>query len=254
MRRLFDLLIFIIPLVIILALISFVFNARLLEDETYLPIEENTTVTKPKQSGNYAYYLSIINNLGQVKLIHNKPEQDISNLVSKLKCQVAINGGFYNVDRQPLGYLLVDGIEISSSRKSPLMNGFVWLSKQGGLGITQELPLAELEFALQNGPLIILSGQPLEFEIQNDKRSRRSVIGTLSNGNLVFLIVFDPSSLFHGPHLQELPSVVNTIARDNKLIIIDALNLDGGSASFYKDRKVELWPFKEVNNFFCVKN
>jgi len=252
MRRLTELLFFFSPIFVLVAIVYFYFKSDLPLPNTSKTQTLVSRAPAQKMVGRYVYVFSRLNDLGQLKLVYNKKNEAGQVLIKRKGCQVAINGGFYDKTKQPLGLLISEGKIVSKEIESALFNGFVWLTDEGSFGITDELPEVEFRLALQSGPLLYVGGVENELTTVDDKPSRRSLLAYLSSGELVLLTVYDPNSVFSGPYLNNLPKVLGTIATQENMIIVDALNLDGGSTSLYRDREHFLNEYRTVKSLFCV--
>jgi hypothetical protein len=65
--------------------------------------------------------------------------------------------------------------------------------------------------------------------------------------------VYDPSSSFRGPKLADLPSFVSKLEKDVQVPLADAINLDGGSASTFKNGETYLTELSPVGSLLCIK-
>jgi len=157
----------------------------------------------------------------------------------------AINGGFYDTANKPLGLFRIGETVLAKQIQSNLLNGF--LSDDG---ITVAVPTGR--FVLQSGPLLIQRGNPLPLKIQNDEHARRMVAAKTGEGFL-FLTVYKEDSVFEGPLLADLPKVIQKINTKENLGIVDAINLDGGSASAFKNAETTLSELTPVGSLFCIK-
>jgi len=80
------------------------------------------------------------------------------------------------------------------------------------------------------------------------------VISAVTGDNkLIFMVIYDPKSVFLGPELVDLPQIVSLVSAENDLNIADAINLDGGSASAFKSRDFSLSEISPVGSFFCLQ-
>jgi len=253
-KRALEVLFFLIPvgLIVVLAYISF--NA-VIEKPQKLTLDITPTI-KSQPAGlaksKTVYYTFELVDLADLKLIVNSSKKEAEDLIAEHNCLAAINGGFYAENYQPLGLVVNDGQELSPAVESELLNGYLWLSSLGGFGITRSLPESDLNIGLQSGPLLFENGIKQNLEIANDKQARRSVVAVLKNGNLWFLTIFNRDSVFLGPHLADLPNALEEIAAKEGLVIVDALNLDGGSAAMFKNAEIFLNEYKPVGEILCV--
>ena len=253
MKKLFEALFFLLPVIVVAGLIYIWINGSAPEPKsvTLSPTLKPTAVIN---SLDISYYGFEVSNLNRLKLVVNSSFLEASKLIKNNNCQLAINAGFYGQDNKPLGLVVIENEVLSEKVISELLNGYLWISDLGGFGITQELPNTQLQTAVQSGPLLFVNGDKRQLTINNDKQARRSVVATLANGNLWFLIIFDKNSVFLGPKLANLPSVLENLAQTENKVIVEAINLDGGTASMYKDTSVFLNEFKPIGSLFCVSS
>ena len=252
MKKLVELIVFLSPLLLILILVFISFKSSPWKTQ---PIKNPVTIKmKPTvlPESRFEYLIYELADYSKLSLIDNNKQQESIKLVETNDCKVAINGGFYDLKNRPLGLMIIDQQELYPTIESELLNGFLWLSQLGEFGITDILPNIDLELSLQSGPLLFQNGSPLPLSILNDKLARRSVMATLDDGNLLLVTIFDGQSAFLGPYLKQLPTVLQEIADENDLVIIDAINLDGGSASMFKNNKRYLSEYKSIGSMFCI--
>lgn len=252
MKSLLEWLFWLTPVLLIVALVYFIWHSFLPQTKPLVrpPKLLSTKIKTGKHDFSYFYYR--LSELQRFKLIDNHKLEPSAEVMANSDCQIGINAGFYDPQGKPLGLLVIDGQVLSEFSQSRLLDGFFWISDLGGLGITRELPDFKFNQAFQSGPLLIENGIANQLTIKNDKQARRSVIATLSDGSLWLLIIYSPEARFLGPKLAKLPQVVLEIAQQEQVLIIEALNLDGGSASMFKSPKVFLEEYKPVRTILCV--
>jgi len=185
-----------------------------------------------------------------------------SNLIDKLpankihetqNCQYLVNAGFYTPDDKPIGYFLSDGQILRSEITSPTFNGFFSINDFATSRITNVLPLDHLRLALQSGPVLIENSFLQKLSINNDKPARRSIVATTSENHAVFIVVYDPESQFNGPFLADLPEILKIFQSEVDIILADALNLDGGTASAFYTPEVGLSELSPIGSYFCIR-
>jgi len=190
-----------------------------------------------------------------ITLVPNFQEKlKISELVAKHGCVAGINGGFYDTDNQPLGWMAAGGKIISGEKSSNLFNGFLWQEKQPEVHISRDLPLRDVLWGLQSGPLIMESGRALTLSMARDKPARRSVAAINGHGRLVILTVYYTNSIFDGPMLEELPGVLEKANLERGWGLVSAVNLDGGSASAFYTTDLKLDEFSTVGSWLCIRD
>lgn len=194
-----------------------------------------------------------VRDINKLKLIPNYRELKSSDFLFKQgDCAHGISGGFYDKSKNPLGLTIIDGTVRSQSRVSALFNGFLWTDGDGNFDIGDTVPDLKLKYALQSGPLLLLNNQILPLKIIDDTEERRMLAFETSMG-LFFATVYHPENDLSGPLLADLPTLLETFSKQKGLEIINALNLDGGTASsFYGNGKI-LTEITSIGSFWCER-
>jgi len=201
----------------------------------------------------YAYDLIRTDDISKLSLIINDNFESGNILSEKYSCREAINGGFYGTDMNPLGLLIADGDIKSKITKSSLLNGFLLVNTSAEATISYQPENNSPRIALQSGPMIFYQGEKLNLSIKNDKFSRRMVAFQTETGVLYFLTLINPESELSGPRLNDLPSILETISTLEGFVIENAINLDGGSASFFKSNRSVLKELNPIGSLFCIR-
>jgi len=197
----------------------------------------------------YSYIWFKVENNSKLALIPNFDKRmAMSELVKQNGCSYAINAGFYDTNYKPLGlWINNEGLKGNVS-SSTLINGFLSISNKATISVNKP---SESRLAIQTGPLLATDKQNRRLSITNDERARRSVALVLTNGTLIFITIYNGESVYDGPKLTELPSILSLIANQEKWNIQDAINLDGGSASAIVTPTRSLQEFQPVGSIFC---
>lgn len=202
------------------------------------------------KSKNYSYALLSVPNSKMVKLVINSRQQSSNDLLKKHSCKAAVNGGFYTTNYQPLGLVVIAGKQYNPAATGELLNGFLLISEQGIPSIEYDYRPSHL--ALQSGPILIKDSIPSTLAINNDEPERR-IVAAVSNDNILYVIsIYDSVSRFLGPRLGDVPRAVQLIGKQEKITFHTALNLDGGTASFFKNDEVVLREYKTIGTLLCV--
>jgi uncharacterized protein YigE (DUF2233 family) len=181
-------------------------------------------------------------------------QKDFRTLLTDHTCENGINGGFYNIDKTPLGLFLTENTLLFRQIPSTFFNGYFWIDTQNKSGITDTLPSRDLSYALQSGPLLIQSGVPVSLRIRNDENARRSTVGIVRDTDtILYTVVYNPESVFDGPVLSDLPSILSSISLQENVTLESAVNLDGGSASAFYSEDTKLSELTPVGSIFCIK-
>ncbi len=189
----------------------------------------------------------------QIELYSNLKDQHLSEQIKVDKsCQILINGGFYSKENTHLGLFINNFEVISKSIESSLFNGFLWID-DNNVSISSNPPNTKPRIAIQSGPLLFKNGEPLPLKINNDEPSRRIVAAVTNDNKLIFLAFYRDLSEYEGPRLELLPEIINSFKKQTNIDIVDAINLDGGSASVFITSYTRLNEIAHIGSYFCVK-
>jgi hypothetical protein len=202
---------------------------------------------------NYAYLTVVRINPANLELIPNYiQKKSAAEMMKTYNCLSGMNGGFYGVDSQPQGLVIVNSNRISREKQSKLLNGFITIDKLFSLNIDRNFSDKAI-FGLQTGPMLIYKSQTEELNMERDNQARRMVFGRSNLGEAVFIAVFDPETESMGPSLKDLPDIIRLINEKENLLLTEAINLDGGRASaFYSSEKV-LPESDSVGSWWCLR-
>ncbi len=167
-------------------------------------------------------------------------------------CSYLISGGFYDPNFKPIGLLISEGREVSSWQKNQLFNGIFSINHFDTARITREVPQDSLRVALQAGPLVFENGKRVIYK-SSVVFERRIVLGVTGENKPIFLAFWSQENFLKGPTLEEISYLIEKINREFGLNIADAMNLDGGTASFFFGNELVLGEVNLVASFFCVK-
>lgn len=67
------------------------------------------------------------------------------------------------------------------------------------------------------------------------------------------MVFYREQSELEGPMLGKLPEFIETFKKQTGIGIIDAINLDGGSASVFISNYDLLREFATIGSYFCAK-
>ena len=202
----------------------------------------------------YAVYWLVLSNLDTLELIPNFDDsQTASSAFDKYGCELLINGGFYTEAGKPIGLFRANSETIQEFSVNVLMNGVFSVNDFSTPRITREVPGDPLKIALQTGPILIENSFNQKLNLASDKSARRVISAVTGDNKLIFMVIYDPKSVFLGPELVDLPQIVSLLSAENDLNIADAINLDGGSASAFKSRDFSLNEISPVGSFFCLQ-
>jgi len=186
-------------------------------------------------------------------LIPNFDEKKTSSeLMQEHSCVSGVNGGFYDANNRPLGLFMSDGVTLREKSENALINGFVGVTNQNMTFISNEIG-PDMRFIMQTGPFLLSNGLPHTLAIKNDEHARRLIVAQSTDGDFIFIALYDPDNTFNGPLLGDLPLFISEINRIELLNITEAINLDGGSASAFYNGDTTLSELTSIGSFFCVQ-
>lgn len=216
------------------------------------PAPQNV-ITLGGQTYTYDYFR--VSTPSALTLIPNYSQKaDVKTMMTDNNCQHAINGGFYDKTNRPLGLFQSDAKVLAPKIDSDLVNGFLWADAASGAAvIATDLPYGAFRFAMQTGPVLLFDGASEPLTVNNDTGARRMVAGKSTDNTLIFLTVYNGDSVYDGPLLANLPTIVKQISEKEHLGIADAINLDGGSASAFYSGNTQLSELSPVGSLFCVQ-
>ncbi|MBI4137430.1 phosphodiester glycosidase family protein [Candidatus Roizmanbacteria bacterium] len=250
---------YLIVFLVILAVAIVVWNTRE-DDDSILttgtsrtPASISMTPAKnkieiPYKQSTYILYYSFLSNRG-LQIIPNFSDKLSAQTQSeKNNCRIASNGGFYTTSDTPLGLLKINYTLISGEiTESHLINGFFYLDESGDPHIDRHYPVTA-PTVMQSGPYFS-SGSAIS--TVNDKPARRTVLLETTSGEYIVAAVTAKEATTSGPLLSDLPVILFSITTPFQ--VEKALNLDGGSASFYRDADgFTLSEFTHVGSLICA--
>ncbi len=216
-------------------------------------IPTQTSHTIQYEDVEYSYDYIFVHDLTKLKLISNFVSQTRgSTLAKQNNCIAAVNGGFYSTDNKPLGAFVSDDYIQDHPIQSALLNGyFGYTDTKADISTTFDPTYPSI---LQSGPLLIQHSSPLLLQMTNDEHARRTAVGIANDMRVVFITIYIQDSIYNGPLLEELPFILKLVADDLGIPISTALNLDGGSATYFKSKTQELPELSSVGSIFCLQN
>jgi hypothetical protein len=174
-------------------------------------------------------------------------------IVKQNNCTFGINGGFYKKEGGPLGLFQIGTNKLGIQIQSSTFNGFLSSSPALSISSTPIYPTAtSSDFILQTGPLIFLSNTVQPNFIEEDF-ARRHLIAKATGGNYYLFSIFEKNNVLLGPRLKDLKDIFLTPEFMNISNFELVLNLDGGSASAYYDKNLQIEEFKPIGSFLCGK-
>jgi len=158
-------------------------------------------------------------------LAHDQPQR-LAQWAEELQPNLLINGGFFNENNEPTGWVVVNGEVKGTNQYSPDLSGIL-LIEEGKADLIDSLEatstvLTPTTSILQSFPVLIHKGGKPGITENSDKIARRTVLAkNLQDEFLVIIVDQTPVSLFD--LMQGL--------QNSDLSIDLALNLDGGPST-----------------------
>lgn len=174
-------------------------------------------------------------------------------LFGENQCKVLTNGGFYTENDDYIGLLYIDNKKLSNESSDPLFNGVFYITKDGDSGIGSGVPLTQIKYAVQSGPILVRYRAYQKLKLASDQGARRIVIALTDKKAVYFLAIFSPNSTYLGPRLTDLPEIVKKFAAEKDLSFTDALNLDGGAHSAFLAPNISLDELSPIGSYFCAR-
>ena len=175
-----------------------------------------------------------------LRVIDNSTGETLSDIMSREKCIVGVNGGFFKPDFTPVGLLISDGKLIAPLQPARLITGILSAS-------THEVRIRRLrEFsrqekanaAVQSGPFLVDHHEPVP-SLDDSHVARRTFVATGTNDRAGLGTCSEVS-------LAELATILATTPLVHDFKIERALNLDGGSSSAF-------WFARENGTAFSIR-
>jgi exopolysaccharide biosynthesis protein len=199
----------------------------------------------PYQGLEYQVYTQKITSTTMSLIANFTAKKSSTDLIGENHCRMAVNGGYYTKENQPLGLFYTDERYYNAQIHSKnLTNGFVYQTRAGKFGIAADPPKEPLNFIFQTGPL--LSTQ-IRLTIQDDEMARRILIGQTKNNEVYILALTEATNSNSGPRLDDIP----VLLQKQPLQFTQLINLDGGSASVYYVPPTSLSEITPIGSLLC---
>ena len=168
-------------------------------------------------------------------------------------CNYLVNGGFYTKDDRPIALFITEGKALRQANSNNLANGFFTISYDGQATISDSAPTDDIRVGIQSGPLLVLKKSYQGITSSSSDNSRRVVVGVTHENKIIFFVIYQNSSAFLGPKLSDLPEILKLVSEKTEISFLDALNLDGGSASAFYMEGETLSEMSLLGSYFCIK-
>jgi uncharacterized protein YigE (DUF2233 family) len=223
-------------------------------EPSILPTSSPTADSSEGHSLRGYSYTFIQTSIEKVSLFSNYTEK-LSAIEARqtYNCSTLVNAGFYTTEDRPIGlFINQPSGKLREYRDSETFNSLFGKTPQNTFLFSDTYDSDLYEYAIQLGPKLITNGTVHRLTIRNDENARRVVLAS-ANSSLYFLVYYDPSSVFLGPTLTELPQLVFDSAKSLHISFDQAVNLDGGSASVFLNDSARFTEITHAGSFFCVK-
>lgn len=202
----------------------------------------------------YQYALFKVDDLSKLNLIANfDTKKKADDVYKKNGCRYLANGGFYAEGGKPIGLFVSNEEEQNGWVANRLFDGILSVNDFNTPRITRSVPEDHLIMAVQTGPVIKENDGLVKLAVRNDKPERRMLAGVDGSNALYFLTVYQREQNFSGPLLNKLPRVLEQIEKNEGIVMADAVNLDGGTASSFITPDLNLTELTLVGSFFCLR-
>ncbi len=230
-------------------------NKRVLGDEVVNTKSPSLVVNKtllPYQEGALTAHWAEVEPDNVILLPNFDERLAASELLTKNDCELLINGGFYSKQNEPIGLFVHEKNKLSPYVSNQLFDGILSVNDFGVARILRNNE-EDARFALQSGPILKENGVCQSISLVRDEPARRSVAAVSADNKLIFVIFYNPDSVFLGPWLSDLPEVLKSFEEAADIALADAVNLDGGAASAFYTQGVGVSEISPIGSFFCAK-
>jgi exopolysaccharide biosynthesis protein len=150
---------------------------------------------------------------------------DLGSAAEKRGALAAVNGGYFQPNRAPLGLLIRQGVEIHPIEHARLLSGVLSVTPAGiALQRTTAFkPSAAVREALQAGPFLVDHGKPIT-GLESSRTAARTVVFQDAKGRFGFLIA-------KSTPLAGMAAILVTPEVFPEGKVVRALNLDGGTST-----------------------
>lgn len=192
----------------------------------------------------------IVQDVGKMQLHSNLVDKKTARETAKeSNCTNLVNGGFYSKEGKTIGLFIDEGKTVSKYKKNKTFDGIFYITSDNLPQIGTTLP-GSIRLAVQSGPILINENRGQNYSINNDRQERRIVVA-IDKSKIIFLAIYEKSSVFKGPYLADLPKVLKIVEDKSGMKFESALNLDGGTASAFIINGTTLGELSLIGSYFC---
>ncbi|HLE48671.1 MAG TPA: hypothetical protein VI819_01430 [Patescibacteria group bacterium] len=211
--------------------------------------EENSDIIN---INGYNFYLTELE-YSSVKLIYNLNSKAHSTDREDLEdCKYISSTFFYDKNNRALGLIKIGKNQLSPDRKNNVLNAYIKTTDQNLFIDDGNEFTNNPDIVFQSGPLVKLKGVYQNINNVLDENARRVLIAKSNEKSFLILLV-DPNNLFSGPKFSELKDVLKSFEKMENITFDSIANLDGGSASVYKNQENYFTEYSTVGGFLCFE-
>jgi uncharacterized protein YigE (DUF2233 family) len=202
----------------------------------------------------------------RLEVVENLPEpnsKSIQQIHQENSSLLSFNGTYYTEDFQPTGLLVSNGKPLYPLVKGDLINGIFTIDQQGQPKLytyqefqdTQADLIPQLDFAIQNGPILIDHKGEIVVSPDNEVEAGRTIIG-LDNDNQIIIIELRQTLLNSQNKLAlyQLAELLKNDSAFDQLGLHSVLNLDGGRSSGMAFQDKYFPEYEQVQNIIITKS
>ena len=199
----------------------------------------------------------------QLEIIENKDYQKAQNLqeIHQLNNSLfTFNGSFFSEKFTPTGLLISNGKELYPLVKADLLDGIFTIDQNNQPKLyhypdyKKQNTQLKLQFAIQNGPILIDEKGEIAIGNKSNKRANRTAIGLTKDNQLVVIINKQPIlANDSAPTLYEFANLIKTSSEFKNLQIHSVLNLDGGPSTGVVNGDQYLPELDKIQNIIIIK-
>lgn len=183
-----------------------------------------------------------------------KEKETAKDLFQSKQCKSLINAGYYTDRNLPVAMFKGTNSEVLRTFRKSLLSDVVFsLNYAFTPRLTRQAPKDPLVFAVQVGPMLWENGSKINLKLKSDSYDRRMVVVVDGLNRVYFLAITDLKNSYSGPKLADLPDILGKWAFQKNIVLADASNLDGGSASSYISDEISLTEITPVGAILCAK-
>lgn len=194
------------------------------------------------KNSEHQLFVAVLNTAeNQLEVVQNMDENNPLNIqeIHELnKSVLSFNGGFFSEDFKPSGLLISQGKELAPLVKADLLDGIFTIDENNKPKLykyeefKKAYPKLKLNFAIQNGPVLIDNQGKPAISNKSIKKANRTALGISKDGQLV--VIIDRESILDtnkSPTLYQFADLIMNSAELKDLGIHSVLNLDGGPST-----------------------